>query len=721
MRRFEKGLPFHVSLLTIFVTVLSTFSGLVTWYNYSENAATATTAARELLHEMNQKIVERFQGTYDPVIALTEILAAVPTLSVPPTFEQPHPALDLMFKILRQHPQIHSLHMVHDNGDFLELANLKEYPDFLRSLQAPEATAFGMLILQGANGENSARQQWRFLNADHLEIGAGPVENSRFDPRTRPGFIPAQDPTPLKISRLYVHHAINKPGITVSRRFQGGEGHGVIGVNLTMSRISLFLREQNFRPSSQLILFDNDGDLIAHPDETRSVRVERDPVSGVPMPVIASVADLGDPVLDALMYNRQQDGQWQNSIIFEVQGQTYIGQITPVAARYAKGTWIAITVPLDEFLGPIAQTGMRSLLFGLFALLITIPIVVFIAVGITRALRQLAAETVLIRKFQLSGPVQIRSSVQEIRQLTASIGAMKVALNTFGQYVPKALVRQLIETGEAMGLEGERRALTLMFTDVADFTTMAETMPPEQLTRTVSEYFGHLGEAIHAYGGTIDKYIGDSIMAFWNAPVRLEEHARMACLGALYALVANERLNRVWSGQGKPILLTRFGLHTGDAIIGNIGSEDRMDYTAMGGTVNLSSRIEGMNKFYGTRILVSDAVVEQAGSGFVFRPVDTVIPKGATLPLTLFELMGLEEGPDEVRVGPEQRQELHRWLSIHDHYRHRRWQEALEGCESLLALLPGHRLATLYRQRCQEFLRVPPPDAWNGAQAFAIK
>ncbi|MBF0271137.1 MAG: hypothetical protein HQL98_03540 [Magnetococcales bacterium] len=721
MRRFEKGLPFHVSLLTIFVIVLSTFSGLVTWYNYSENAATATTAARELLHEMNQKIVERFQGTYDPVIALAEILAVVPSMQVVPSLEQPHPALHLMLKILHQHPQIVSLHIVQDSGDFLELANLSAYPEFLRSLQAPGATAFGILTIQGASGESPARQQWTFLNGDDQQIGAGPVEKSRFDPRTRPGFIPEQDPNPLKISRLYVGSVTNKPGITVSRRFQGRDGQGVIGVNLTMSHISLFLREQNFRPSSQLILFDNDGDLIAHPDETKSVRVERDPVTGAQVPVIASVADLGDPVLDALMKNRQQDGQWQNSIIFEVRGQTYIGQITPVAARYAKGTWIAITVPLDEFLGPIAQTGMRSLLFGLFALLVTIPVVVFISVGITRALRQLAAETGLIRKFQLSGPVQIRSSVQEIRQLTESIGAMKVALNTFGQYVPKALVRQLIETGEAMGLEGERRALTLMFTDVADFTTMAEAMPPEQLTRKVSEYFKHLGMAIHEYGGTIDKYIGDSIMAFWNAPVRMEDHARMACLGALYALVANERLNRMWSGQGQPILYTRFGLHTGDAIIGNIGSEDRMDYTAMGDTVNMASRIEGLNKVYGTRILVSGAVVEQAGTGFVFRPVDRVIPKGASLPLTLFELMGLEEGPDEVRVGTEQRQELHRWLSIHDHYRQRRWQTALEGCESLLASMPGHHLATLYRQRCQEFLRTPPPADWNGAKAFSTK
>ena len=182
-------------------------------------------------------------------------------------------------------------------------------------------------------------------------------------------------------------------------------------------------------------------------------------------------------------------------------------------------------------------------------------------------------------------------------------------------------------------------------------------LDPEELTARTSAYFSAVGEELLRSGATIDKYIGDSVMAFWNAPEAQEDHAALACLGALRAARRVEELNAELVAGGVPPLRTRFGIHTGEAVVGNVGSVDRMNYTALGHTVNLASRLEGMNKRYGTTILVSDAVRRAAGERFRFRFVESAVPAGASEAVELYELLGasdetLPDGPrntDETR------------------------------------------------------------------------
>jgi adenylate cyclase len=206
--------------------------------------------------------------------------------------------------------------------------------------------------------------------------------------------------------------------------------------------------------------------------------------------------------------------------------------------------------------------------------------------------------------------------------------------------VPKDIVRGIIDGSISTELGGVRQELTILFSDVANFTGIAEGADPGSLMRQTSRHFAALTEAFLAESGTVDKFIGDSVMVFWNAPHLQPDHVVRACRAALAAKAASDALNVQFEAEGLPQFAIRLGIHCGDAVVGNVGSVERMNYTALGNSVNLAARLEGLNKEYGTSILVSDAVRERVDHYFRFRPVSTVIAKGMTIETRVHELVG---------------------------------------------------------------------------------
>jgi adenylate cyclase len=197
----------------------------------------------------------------------------------------------------------------------------------------------------------------------------------------------------------------------------------------------------------------------------------------------------------------------------------------------------------------------------------------------------------------------------------------------------------VLAKGEAI-VGGERRELSLLMTDVADFTTISEQLEPERVMVVMSEYFDHVVTPLLEEKATVDKYVGDAIFTYWNAPQAQPDHAARACRAALKARSASVKLATEWSELGRWPWRTRFGLHAGETVFGNVGAPDRMDFTVIGSSVNLASRLEGLNKFYGTEILASGRLRTLAGDAFLFRPLDVVLPKGAFEPMEVFELIG---------------------------------------------------------------------------------
>ena len=293
----------------------------------------------------------------------------------------------------------------------------------------------------------------------------------------------------------------------------------------------------------------------------------------------------------------------------------------------------------------------------------------------------------------------VESRITEIARLSDSVERMREGLEVFGRYVSKNLVHQIMRSPETAGVGGTRREITVMFTDIEGFSLLSETMEPELLTSRLSRYFDALGSAISANHGMIDKYIGDSIMAFWNAPEPDPDHIANACRAALQAAAAGNQLSEKWRGRGRPGFRTRFGLHTGLAVVGNVGARERINYTLVGAVANQASRLEGLNKVYGTEILASGEVAGATADRFVWRHIDRIVAAGTTEQHDIHEPLG------EIDSAPLHAEFLAQWEAGRAAYIEGRFEAALACFRATASLRPDDGPSRVFIERCTAFLR----------------
>jgi adenylate cyclase len=306
---------------------------------------------------------------------------------------------------------------------------------------------------------------------------------------------------------------------------------------------------------------------------------------------------------------------------------------------------LAMATPIDELTADVARINLQALAISLLIALISLPIVFLAARRMSRPLDRLSGEAQKIAAFDLAGNIPVESHITEIRHLEETMQSAKTGLRTFGLYVPVELVRQILRSGVSPKLGGERRALTVLFSDIAGFTSIAETASPEDLMSGLSDYFQVASQVIHGSGGSINKFIGDGILAVWNAPLLVDDHVSRACRCALQFQARLKDFNTQQQGKGRPALHTRIGIHTGMAIIGNVGASDKLEYTALGDVVNIAARLEQLNKEYGTEILVSAEVETNVADQFLLARVGEASLKGRSQKTTVFELLA-ERSPE---------------------------------------------------------------------------
>jgi adenylate cyclase len=285
----------------------------------------------------------------------------------------------------------------------------------------------------------------------------------------------------------------------------------------------------------------------------------------------------------------------------------------------------------------------------------------------------------------------------------------------FGTYVPKELVAEMAKNPEEYSMRGESRVMTVLFSDVRDFTSISEGLTAEQLKDMMNAYLTAMTEVIQEQRGTIDKYIGDAIMAFWGAPLGDADHATHGVSTSLEMQKRIRALDDAFIKQGWPLLNIGVGLNCGEMNVGDMGSRFRRAYTVMGDAVNLGSRLEGLTKEYGIGILVSESMVQSA-PGFVYREIDRVVVKGRQEGVAVYEPMGREGEVSETHL-----QEIDRWHKALDLYRKQRWGEAEELLKSLSFAAPETKLYKVYLKRIQHFRASTPGPTWNGLWVFTTK
>jgi adenylate cyclase len=284
----------------------------------------------------------------------------------------------------------------------------------------------------------------------------------------------------------------------------------------------------------------------------------------------------------------------------------------------------------------------------------------------------------------------------------------------FGQYVSKKVVDKILTHADAMHLEGERKPLTIFFMDFAGFTAMSEKLDPSELVKLISEYHNEAAEEIFRTEGTLDKFIGDAIMAYWNDPIGQPDHALRACLTAVGAQKKLLKMAELMKERGLPGMSARIGLNTGLATVGNMGSKEQVNYTLIGDEVNLASRLEGVNKEFGTKIIVSEATYAPAKEQVEVRELALIKVKGKLQPVRIYELLGLK---GEVEPG---RLELARkFEAALSDFRARKFHQAWEAFLSLEQ--KGDRASEVYVGLCEHYQTDPPPADWDGSYQMEHK
>jgi adenylate cyclase len=723
-----RHVPLTVNLFSIMTVitlmVVLALTGFILWKGHQ----VAEETGRALSRELSAKVAQRIETLFTPAALLAELASALPEVARPPDLLI-HPIGWYIMRALEANPSLYSAYMGFENGQFYQIISIPPTPStsdevarrqsvVLRTHGAPPETRFiHRTILTRAEGGHL--QVWLFLDADRVILASRIEEEPQYDPRVRPWYVEARAGHGTIMTDIYAFASLALPGITLARPFDG-DLPGVFGVDLTLATIADFLAAQTLSPQGRLLVASNQGRIIAYrgPD---GLRTGAEYVRGRPL----SLGDLHDAAILRAMFAAPESTDVQ--VVRAVTGQRIITRRIDIPMPGERDIVVAIAAPLSDYTGPVNDLLATSLLYALAVALLGIPVIWLLARRMSAALVDLAEDASHIRDLTLDRPVRVSTVIKEIHDLSAAHQTMKESLRTFGLFVPRDLVRQIVAAGGSAEPGGQRRELTLLFTDIAGFTTLSETTPAEDLMVRTSLYFQELTEAINGHDGIVDKFIGDAVMAIWNAPSLCPNHTAKACLAALEARARVAAFNAGLCANGYPPFHTRFGLHVGEAVVSNVGSSHRMDYSAVGAVVNIASRIEGLNKIYGTEILVSETAVTRLDDRFVVRMVDRVQPKGAQETFDIHELVGLHprmtEEPNIPSVSPRSLEAVARWNDAQTLLRRNRdWTRARQAFADLAREWPDDPLAAYYRDLTTSLANDPKTaEGWSAVRRMEEK
>jgi adenylate cyclase len=375
------------------------------------------------------------------------------------------------------------------------------------------------------------------------------------------------------------------------------------------------------------------------------------------------------------------------------------------------GWFVAIVVPESHYTRTLASFERTFVIAFGATLALVLAVGALTLAAVRRGLGKIVGSTTRMRQFDFE-PSTESSAFRDVDDVMQGLERAKTVVRAMEKYVPVDLVRTLFASNVEPRLGGELRRLSMMFTDIEGFTTLSEKLPPDVLAQRLGDYLDAMTVAIQGTGGTIDKYIGDAVMALWNAPTEVEAHPARACRAALACMKATRTLYASKKWEGLPTLTTRYGLHTADVMVGNFGASARLSYTALGDGVNLAARLEPLCKQYGIIALASEDVATAAKDEFVFRRIDRVAVKGKTKGIDVYELLGAKG--DELAILTCART----YEEAFEAYLKRDFERALEllrehvetdtPCEVLFA-------------RCKAYCAEPPAEGWDGVYVAKSK
>jgi adenylate cyclase len=643
---FRSDLRLKPSILTSFLLLTLPVFATIIAVTYISNERIARSDARELVQRFRVDGIENVEGIFDGIKSL--IRASATLGDQQPDFYFSNRSITYFYSVLLHNEKMVSVYAGLSDGGFRQARRIDPKVEIDGKLP-PKGARFAYRWIDLREGEGST-DNYVFLGADGEALGALHFPTA-YDPRTRGWYRSTVAAGTTYITDPDVFSALGLIGFTVAAPFSAeDEIKGVIAIDFTLDGLSSYLAARKISPGTVSYILDHQGRVIAASDGSKTYsskngRVELTHISSLEneLPAIAFGAR-----------PRQQAGDRFYS--FAHDGKEYFASLSTMPAEFGKEWQLFIITPVADFTGPFQRNNNRLLAFGFAAVVVQILIIYFLAGVVSAPLERLAQNVSQIEKWGAESPPGVKSNVREIALLSRAVERLDATVKSFAAFVPVGLVKELLASDQKLQLGGHSRFLTIFFSDIEAFSTLSEEVPTQELLLRVSAHLEVLTKAVNDEHGTIDKFVGDGVMAFWGAPALLEDHAWRACVAALRVQQGMDELNGRWIAEGLKPLNVRIGIHSDAVLVGNVGSKERMSYTVMGDGVNVAARLEGINKEFRTRICISHATFKEAGERLCVRPIDEVTVKGRRSSITIYEVLGafgaagLEPGAQQLRL-----------------------------------------------------------------------
>ena len=708
-----KNIRLRPSIVLLFVILVVPIFTAMLWFTYTTNDKMTRMNARELMERFR---FEAIANTHALLVPLESLVSAAATLgSEQQQFYREDKSWAYLHSILSHSETISSVYVGFEDGTFrmvirtpagLKIQDKTVMPDSdvaYRWLDRSEKTV-------GKSPTKPPVDAFIFKNKQDQTLG-NTQEVATYDPRQRNWYKDAAINRKVTLSEPYVFSSTGLPGITIAAPFfVDGKLVGVVGTDITLDNLSQFLASRVVSPHAMSLIIDDSAKVIANSNLKEQAKRSSGKIELKNLGMLES--DL--PAL-AMVHQSKVASRENFTFTHPETGEEYAASFSSFSSNVNKNWQVLILAPLDDFSGPLKENNRRLLFFGSLAIALQVLFIYFLSRLIARPLERLERKVNNVRNLDISAKhIENTSPIREISSLIRAVDTLDHAVRSFAAFVPVGLVKQLIASDQELQLGGQSRFLTIMFCDVEAFSTLAENSPSQELLMRVSAYLEAVTLSVNEEKGTIDKFIGDAVMAFWGAPDELHDHVWHACAAAIRISQRMEKLNAKWMAEGLEPLRIRTGIHCDAVLVGNIGSMHRMSYTVMGDGVNLASRLEGINNEYGTRICISQSVYREVGERLCLRPIDEVAVKGRRSTLQIYELMGLKNGAgsDSSLDADEHTVELCKLTALaHQSYTAGHWQEALTRYQDVLARFPKDALAMTMSQRCRNVLTPSSPNS----------
>lgn len=545
-----------------------------------------------------------------------------------------------------------------------------------------------------------------FLDEHHRILKEIPMQTG-YDPRNATWYHLATSMKKTTWSPTYLYLSVKHfLGTTVTTPAYNSNNQliGVFGIDIILDDLSRYIAQQKIKKTGKVFIISKEGQVVAGANVITPVNSKK----------LLDIHQTGNqPLATAfdiyLKYHK-------NTFQFRSGKTNYLASFKTIPILSNNGWMIAVIDKTIDFTGNLYRIELFYVLVTILSFLFGLLLMSKLVSRVVSPIKELVKEAEKIKNFNLESHLRINSRIKEIIELSDAIFGMKLGLRSFQRYVPADLVRQLISSDADLRGKGTKTYLALFFSDIKDFTTITEKEDTTKLVKQICDYFEIITHNIVACNGTIDKYIGDSTMAFWGAPFPVNSPCVKAAKTALDCLSDLKIANASWEETGKPQLLTRIAMHYGEAIVGSLGSTDRLTYTAIGDSVNLTNRLININKFYGTAIIVTHSFYDQIKDKFVLRFIDHIKVKGKVECITIYEL--LAETKEEVPFDIEQY--CQQYQCAFKAYQQQDWQKAIALFEKCLLIFPDDSLSLTFIQRCNVFI-IHPPGEWQGVWNFTQK